>query len=49
MMVKCLLIPTSSLSGMGISVLMSSHGEEDNPSNDKVIIIIIRTAIIIGS
>lgn len=49
MMDKCLLIPMSSLSRMGVSVLRSSHGEEDNPSNNKIIMITVRTAIIISS
>lgn len=34
-MVKWLLIPTPSLSGMGVSVLRSGHGEEDSPSDNK--------------
>lgn len=44
LMVKCLPIPTPSLSGTGVSVLTSGHGEEDNPSNNKIIMIIRRTA-----
>lgn len=47
MIIKRLLTLISSLAGTGISVLMSNHGEEDNPSNNKIIMIIKRAIIIL--
>lgn len=44
-MVKGLLILISSQAGTGVSVLMSSHRRVDNPSNNRIIIIIKRATV----
>lgn len=44
-MVKGLLILISSPAGTGVSVLMSSHRRVDNPSNNRIIIIIKRATV----
>lgn len=42
LMVKCFLVLISSLAGSGVFVLVSSHGRVDDPSNNKIIVIIIK-------